>query len=74
MAKKLVNGGKFNSKFKKKKSTTYKKGAKSAIVGGLGSNLNLVGTDSSQLEILKYFCPEAMGTSLGVPTTIDARE
>ena len=71
-AKRPKKGKHLNSKFKKKKTSTSKKGAKSTMVEGLGRLM--VGTDSSQLEIRKYFCRKAMGTPLGVPTSIDARE
>ena len=74
LARKPDNGSKFSSKVKKKMTKNIKRGAKSTMVGGLGKIKNLVGSDSSQLEIRKYFCPEARGTPLGVPAAKDARK
>ena len=74
LARKPDDGRKFSSKLKKKMTKNIKRGAKSTMVGGHWKLKNLGGTDSSQLEIYSYFCPEARGTPLGFPGTNDTRE
>ena len=71
MSNKPNNGIDLNqtTKFKKGKGKPKFRGAKSGTGKGPGSKGR---TDSSQLMMMQFFCPEARGTPLGVARTNDA--